>query len=133
MYIYDHSDWSRLHWRNDRLIKTLAAVRYQQGRLIGQMEALGFDLRQEATFETLIEDVLKTSDIEGERLDAGQVRSSVARHLGLDIGGPTNADRKIEGISGHRLRDITDMVRRGLLVRNPGGGRSTSYSLADPL
>lgn len=98
MYIYDHSGWPRLHWRHDRLIKTLAAVRYQQGRLIGQMEALGFDLRQEAAFETLTEDVLKTSDIEGERLDAEQVRSSVARHLGLDIGGLGHADRKVEGI-----------------------------------
>lgn len=98
LYIYEHPDWPRLHWKNDSLVKPLAVVRYQQGRLIGQMEALGFDLRQEATFETLTEDVLKTSDIEGERLDAEQVRSSVARHLGLDIGGLRHADRKVEGI-----------------------------------
>ena len=96
--IYEHPDWPRLHWKNDSLVRTLAAVRYQQGRLIGQMEALGFDLRQEAVFETLTEDVLQTSAIEGERLDAEQVRSSVARHLGLDLGGLRPADRKVEGI-----------------------------------
>ena len=98
LYIYEHPEWPHLHWKNDSLIEMLAAVRYQQGRLIGQMEALGFDLRQEAVFETLTEDVLQTSDIEGERLDAEQVRSSVARHLGLDIGGLTHADRTVEGI-----------------------------------
>ncbi|MDE2926164.1 MAG: Fic family protein [Acidobacteriota bacterium] len=98
MYIYEHPDWPHLHWKNDSLIEMLATVRYRQGRLIGQMEALGFDLRQEAVFETLTEDVLKTSDIEGERLDADQVRSSVARHLGLDLGGLRHADRRVEGI-----------------------------------
>lgn len=98
LYVYEHPDWPRLHWKSDSLIETLATVRFQQGRLIGQMDALGFDLRQEAVFETLTEDVLKTSDIEGERLDAEQVRSSVARHLGLDIGGLRHADRKVEGI-----------------------------------
>ena len=106
LYIYEHPDWPSLHWKNDSLIKPLGSVRYQQGRLVGQMEALGFDLRQEAVFETLTEDVLKTSDIEGERLDAEQVRSSVARHLGLDIGGLRHADRKVEGIV-EMMRDAT--------------------------
>ena len=98
MYIHAHRDWPRLHWSRESLVESLAAVRHQQGRLMGHMEALGFDLRQEAVLETLTEDVLKTSDIEGERLDAEQVRSSIARHLGMDIGGLRHADRYIEGI-----------------------------------
>ena len=98
MYIHEHPDWPRLHWQPESLTETLAAVRHQQGRLIGHMEALGFDLRQEAVLETLTEDVLKTSDIEGERLDTEQVRSSIARRLGLDIGGLRYADRKVEGV-----------------------------------
>ena len=98
MYIHERPDWPRLHWRQEELVETLAAVRHQQGRLIGRLEALGFDLRQEAVLATLTEDVVKTSDIEGERLDARQVRSSIARRLGLDMGGVGHEDRKVEGI-----------------------------------
>ena len=76
----------------------LAAVRYEQGRLLGRMEDLGFNLRQEAVLQTLTEDVLKTSEIEGERLDAEQVRSSIARRLGMDIGGLKSVDRNVEGV-----------------------------------
>ncbi len=76
----------------------LAGVRYEQGRLLGRMEGLGFNLRQEAVLETLTEDVLKTSEIEGERLDAEQVRSSIARRLGMDIGGLKSVDRNVEGV-----------------------------------
>jgi len=73
-------------------------VRHRQGRLMGHMEALGFKLRQEAVLETLSADVIKSSEIEGERLDAEQVRSSIARRLGLDIGALKPADRDVEGI-----------------------------------
>ena len=98
LYIYDHPDWPFLHWKQESLVGTLAAVRHQQGRLIGRMEALGFGLRQEAVLDTLTEDVLKSSDIEGERLDAEQVRSSIARRLGMDAGGLEHVDRNVEGI-----------------------------------
>jgi Fic family protein len=67
-------------------------LRHRQGRLIGHMEALGFNLRQEAVLQTLTADVLKTSEIEGEQLDAEQVRSSIARRLGIDIGALAPAD-----------------------------------------
>ena len=76
----------------------LATVRYRQGRLLGRMEALAFDLRQEAVLQTLTEDVLQSSDIEGEKLDTEQVRSSLARHLGIDIGGLGRVDRNVEGM-----------------------------------
>ena len=80
-------DWPKFRWDDGRLAKLLAAGRHQQGRLVGQMEALGFRVREEAVLRTLTEDVVKSSEIEGEKLDADQVRSSVARRLGIDIGG----------------------------------------------
>jgi Fic family protein len=115
MYIHDHSDWPDFHWSIEKLAEPLASVRYRQGGLIGQMKGLGFRLQQEAVLETLTKDVLKTSEIEGEKLDAEQVRSSVARRLGLDIGGLKPADRTVEGIvemmldaTGHYDRPLTD-------------------------
>ena len=97
MYIHELKDWPRFHWSMEKLAEPLASVRHRQGRLIGHMEGLGFQLRQEAVLETLTTDVLKSSEIEGEKLDAEQVRSSVARRLGLDIGGLKPADRNVEG------------------------------------
>jgi Fic family protein len=98
MYIYDLEDWPRFNWRGDRLAGLLAAVRHRQGWLVGHMEALGFNLRQEAVLRTLTTDVLKSSEIEGERLDAEEVRSSIARRLGMDIGALQAADRHVEGV-----------------------------------
>jgi Fic family protein len=80
------------------LVGQLAVIHREQGRLLGRMEGLGFKLRQEAVLETLTEDVLKSSEIEGERLDAGQVRSSIARRLGIDVGGLKPGDRNVEGV-----------------------------------
>jgi Fic family protein len=97
-YIHNQEDWPRFHWNRESLAERLATVRHEQGRLLGRMENLGFKLRQEAVLRTLTEDVLKSSEIEGEKLDAEQVRSSVARRLGMDIGGLKPADRNIEGI-----------------------------------
>ena len=88
MYIYELTDWPRFRWNLERLTEPLAAVRHRQGRLIGHMEALGLGLRSEAVLQTLTEDVLKCSEIEGESLDTDQVRSSIARRLGMDIGAP---------------------------------------------
>jgi len=97
-YIHDLPDWPGFRW-NDREIATpLSAARHLQGRLAGQMQALGFQARGEAVLRTLTDDVLKSSEIEGERLDADQVRSSVARRLGLDVGGLKPADRHVEGV-----------------------------------
>src|SRR5664279_6211223 len=98
MYIHELQDWPRFNWNRGRLAEPLAAVRHRQGRLIGHMEALGFNLRQEAVLQTLTADVLKSSEIEGEKLDAEQVRSSITRRLGMDIGALKPADRNVEGI-----------------------------------
>ena len=87
-----------LAWDHERVASPLAAARHLQGRLIGQMEALGFTLKEEAILRTLTDDVLTSSEIEGERLDADAVRSSVARRLGMDIGGLKAADRHVEGV-----------------------------------
>jgi len=98
VYIHQRDDWPRFHWDQDGLANQLAAVRHRQGRLIGRMEVLGLRLREEAVFNTLTQDVLKSSEIEGELLDIEQVRSSLARRLGLDIGALTAADRDVEGV-----------------------------------
>src|SRR5271154_3489778 len=98
MYIHGLKDWPRFNWSAKRLAGPLASVRHRQGRLIGHMEALGFNLQQEAVLQTLTADVLKSSEIEGERLDEEQVRSSIARRLGIDIGALKPGDRNIEGV-----------------------------------
>ena len=98
IYIHERPDWPRLHWRPEALANALADVRHRQGRLLGRMETLGFELRREAVLGTLVEDVVKSSDIEGEKLDAAGVRSSVARRLGMDAGGLGAADRRVEGV-----------------------------------
>lgn len=97
-YIYELKDWPDFRWSAERLAEPLAAVRHRQGRLIGRMEALGFKLRAEAVLHTLTEDVLRSCEIEGEVLDEEQVRSSIARRLGIDIGALTHADRHVEGV-----------------------------------
>lgn len=97
-YIHELEDWPDFRWDAEQIAGRLASVRHRQGRLIGRMEALGFPLRTEAVLATLTEDVLKSSEIEGELLDREQVRSSIARRLGLDIGALTLADRDVEGV-----------------------------------
>jgi Fic family protein len=97
-YIHQHKHWPDFRWSQERLAAHLAEVRHRQGRLIGRMEGLGFNLQAEAVLQTLTEDVVKSSEIEGELLDREQVRSSVARRLGMDIGGLTQADRHVEGV-----------------------------------
>jgi Fic family protein len=97
-YIHELPDWPQFRWDHKVLAEPLAAVRHRQGRLIGRMEGLGFTFRSEAVLQTLTEDVLKSSEIEGEHLDRDQVRSSIARRLGMDIGALTPSDRDVEGV-----------------------------------
>lgn len=97
-YIHELPEWPNYSWDQEQLTPQLAAVRHRQGRLIGRMEAIGFGLRKEAVLETLTLDVLKSSEIEGEVLNLEQVRSSVARRLGMDIAGAIPADRHVEGV-----------------------------------
>ena len=97
-YIHERDDWPKFRWQDQALAASLAEVRHRQGRLIGRMEALGFKLREEAVLRTLTEDVIKSSEIEGEELDVDQVRSSIARRLGMDVAGLVPAERDVEGV-----------------------------------
>ena len=97
-YIHERDDWPHFTWQDHVLAARLPHVRHRQGRLIGRMEGLGFSLQAEAVLHTLTEDVIKSSDIEGEQLDKDQVRSSLARRLGMDIAGLIPADRDVEGV-----------------------------------
>ncbi len=97
-YIHQLDNWPNFHWEQERLIQPLADIHRRQGRLMGRMEALGFALRSEAVLETLTLDVLKSSEIEGEILDSDQVRSSIARRLGMEVAGLIPADRNVEGV-----------------------------------
>lgn len=98
MYIYESPEWPNFTWDDKKLINLLSVVRNLQGRLIGQMEAIGFSLRGEAILGTLTNDVVKSSLIEGEILDIEQVRSSIARKLGMDIAGLVPSIREVDGI-----------------------------------
>jgi Fic family protein len=97
-YIHELESWPHFRLNQESLVGQLATVRHLQGRLIGRMEGLGFSLRAEATLRSLTEEILKSNEIEGEQLDRDQVRSSIARRLGIDIGALTPADRNVEGV-----------------------------------
>ena len=97
-YIHQRPAWPKLTWNSSKVLPLLAEVRHLQGRLLGRMESLGFDLRNEANLAALTTDVIKSSAIEGEKLNADQVRSSIARRLGLEFGGTIAASRDVEGV-----------------------------------
>jgi Fic family protein len=98
IYIHQLDAWPNFQWDQKHVADLLAQVSRNQGRLLGRMESLGFQLRAEAVLQTLTDDVLKSSEIEGEILDKDQVRSSVARRLGMDAGGLAPVDRNVEGV-----------------------------------
>ena len=97
-YIYQKSAWPNFVWNNDELMSSLSEARNLQGRLIGKMESLGFELRDEALLDTMTLDVLKTSEIEGDFLSPEQVRSSIARCLGMEIAGAVHSERNVDGV-----------------------------------
>lgn len=107
-YVHELPDWPNLKWDDSKLSPLLADVRHRQGRLLGRMEGLGFRLRAEATLTTLTFDVIKSSAIEGEHLDAQEVRSSIARRLGMDFGATKAAGRDVEGV----VEMMLDATRR---------------------
>jgi len=113
VYIHQLPDWPHFSWQQDQLTALLAEVRHRQGKLIGRMEGLGFLLQSEATLQTLTLDVLKSSEIEGELLNVEQVRSSIARRLGMDIAGLIPADRHVEGIV-EMMLDATQQYKQAL-------------------
>lgn len=97
-YIHQIAAWPTFNWSEEKLSNLLATVRFSQGKLIGHMGALGFSLQTEAMLQTLTLDVLKSNEIEGEVLNQDQVRSSIARQLGMEIGGLVPADKNVEGV-----------------------------------
>jgi Fic family protein len=114
VYIWQRRDWPQLYWDSQRVSEILTSTSREQGRLLGRMEALGFDLRAEANLRMLTEDVVKSSEIEGETLAIDQVRSSIARRLGLDVGGLVPSERNVDGVvemmldaTGHYTKELT--------------------------
>ena len=96
--MHERKSWTEFRWNDERLLPLLADVRHLQGRFLGQMESLGFPLQEEAVLTTLTMDVVKSSEIEGEILDREQVRSSIARHLGLEVSGLVDSSRHVDGV-----------------------------------
>lgn len=115
-YVHEQPGWPEFRWDAGVLAAPLAAARHRQGRLIGRLEGLGVALRAEATLETLTQDVIKSSEIEGALLDRDQVHSSIARRLGMDIGALTAADREVEGVV-EMMLDATQKYDRPLTAR----------------
>ncbi len=98
VYIHEKENWTDFIWDNKQVMLKLGEARNLQGKLLGKMESLGFELQDEAVLDTLTLDVLKSSEIEGEFLEREQVRSSIARRLGIDIAGAVESERHVEGI-----------------------------------
>lgn len=97
-YIHEKPGWPEFTWNSDALAAALAGVRHRQGRHLGKMEALGFELRTEASLTALTQEVVKSSAIEGEQLNPAEVRSSIARRLGLDVAGLPRPSQEVEGV-----------------------------------
>ena len=98
MFLYNNQNWPIFRWNSEKLLPLLSYVRNRQGKLIGKMGVLGFELRNEANLEILTLDIIKSTEIEGETLDREQVRSSIARRLGLEISGLVYSERNVDGI-----------------------------------
>lgn len=112
-YIHQLDIWPKFIWDHEQIASLLGTVRNRQGRLIGRMEALGLAFRSEAVLETLTLEVVKSSEIEGEILDPQKVRSSIARGLGMDIGGLVPSDRHVEGVV-EMMLDATQNFNKSL-------------------
>ena len=125
-YIHELADWPQLKWDACNLLPLLADVRHRQGRLLGRMEGLGFSLRAEASLTTLTSDVIKSSAIEGAHLNAEQVRSSIARRLGLDIGGTADINRDVEGVV-EMMMDATQRFNERLTVERLFGWQASLF------
>ena len=98
MYLYSNPNWPIFEWNSEKLLPLLSFVRNRQGKLIGKMGTLGVELRNEANLEILTQEIIKSTEIEGEILNKEQVRSSIARRLGLDITGLVYSERNVDGI-----------------------------------
>jgi len=98
VYIHELENWSHFRWNQDRIAAKLIPLRHEQGRLLGRMQSLGFPLRAEAALQTLTQDVVRSSEIEGELLNKEAVRSSLARRMGVDAAATVPSDRQVDGV-----------------------------------
>lgn len=136
MWIYEQKDWPNFTWDINVLALKLATIRYNQGKLLGKMEGLGFELHVEANLETLTNDVVKSSIIEGESLNADEVRSSIARKLGVNVAGLIRSSRDIDGVV-EMMLDATQQFEKPLTKERLRGwhaalfpsGRSGIYKI----
>jgi Fic family protein len=113
MYIHERKDWPKFTWNAGEISTLLGRVRYRQGQILGQMQGLGFQLQDETMLRALTLDVIKSSEIEGEILNQEQVRSSIARRLGIDIAGTVQAERHVDGIV-EMMLDATQQYEKSL-------------------
>ena len=107
-YIWQRPEWPMWQFDSARLAEQLSKVTLERGRLLGSMQALGFKLAEEATLRALTDEVIKSSEIEGEKLNPESVRSSLARRLGMDIGALAPADRHVDGV----VEMVLDAIQR---------------------
>ncbi len=107
VYIWQYPTWADFTWNNDELISLLSEVRNLEGKIQGLMGGLGFDVRNKASLDVMTEDVLRSSEIEGVILDSDRVRSSIARHLGIESEGLPEPDHYTEGV----VQVMLDAVR----------------------
>jgi Fic family protein len=126
IYIYQQSDWPKFKWDSKSILLPHSNVRHLQGKLAGKMEALGFKLRNEAVLETLTTEVIKTSEIEGQILNLDQVRSSIARRLGIEISGLVPSDQNVDGVV-EMMLDSTQNYKKTLTADRLFGWHSALF------
>lgn len=98
MYNHQLNNWPLFTWDYQQFSAKLGEIRYRQGKILGQMNSMGFKLKEDAILHTLTLDVVKSSEIEGEILNPEQVRSSIAKRLGIEVAGVIPTDRHVEGV-----------------------------------
>lgn len=126
IYIHQLKNWTQFQWEEEAFINLLSEVRHLQGRLMGKVEILGFQLKDEANLETLIQDVVQTSEIEGEILSPEKVRSSIATRLGLENSGLEHSDRHIDGVV-EMMLDATQNINKILDAERLFGWHSALF------
>lgn len=126
MWIYEHKDWPNFIWDEKALSVLLAQARHRQGRLLGRMDALGFPIRQEASLNMLTMEVVTSSAIEGEKLDTAEVRSSIARRLGIPTHDNKPVSRNVEGIV-EMMLDATQKFDRALTAERLFGWHAALF------
>lgn len=131
MYIYQNDQWPEFYWDQEKVLTLLSKVKLSQGLLLGKMESLGFRLREEAALDVLTQEILKSSEIEGKVLNMAEVRSSIAKHLGLEISASVGAARDVDGIVEMMLdatQNCKDRLTKKRLLRWHASLFLTGYS-----